>query len=163
DASAFGWPSLIILIILTVLSALRTPELAVFFALMSLFMSLAFMTRSTISRLAFWVLSSLILFRLVFFEELGLIQRLLTENRIHSFGGILAYEAFFIVLFTFFSLPFVFGFVAIHRASGVDLLWLNRYRTKWGMMATGSAVVCVSIYLLFQPVYNERWCNRITV
>lgn len=111
----------------------------------------------------FWALSAAVLLRLVFFEELGLIQRSITENRIHSLAGLTFYHALYIVFFALLSLPFVLGFATIYRASGRDLLWLGKYRSKSALIGALAATIGLSVYLLFQPVYDGRWCNDVLV
>lgn len=163
EAYGFGGRALTILAILTLLSAFTGPKLAAFFALATILMSLALMLRSGVLRVALWVLSCLVLLRLVFFEEMGLIQRLLAENLIHSFGGVMAYEAVFIVFCTLISLPFVFGFAAIYRASGIDLFWLKKLRARRHFLAVPVAALGVMVYLFMQRPYDRKWHSRIQV
>lgn len=159
----FAWRSLLYLSLITVLTALLSARLAVFFALATAFMSAAFLVRSSIARVMLWGLSLLIVVRLVFFEELGLIQRTISENRIHSMGGSVMYELAFIALFTFLSLPFVFGFAALYRSSGTDLLWLRRFRGRWGIIFAAGFVACISALLTNRPVYGAKWYSNILV
>ena len=163
DASVFGWRALAILVIMTGLSSLAGPKLAAFFACATAFLSLAILLRSTPLRLAFWLLALLTLVRLLFFEELGLIQRILSWNTISSFGGLIGYEFAFIVLFTFMSLPLSFGFAAIYRDSGKDLLWLQRFRNRGGIAAVLPAILLVAGYLFMTRPYGPEWFGRIMV
>ena len=163
DAFVWGWRSLVVLLILTMMSSLGGPKLAVFFAASTGLMSLAMLTRSTSARLVFWILSCLTIVRIVFFEELGLIQRQLSENTIHSLGGLLGYEFFFILLFTIISLPFIFGFAAIYRDSGKDLLWLKRFRERRGLAVVFPAAALMMVYLVMQTPYGPKWYGRVDV
>jgi hypothetical protein len=163
DEFVFGWRAVLLLSFFTILTSLQAPELAVFFALALVFLSVAFYVRQPGARVLFWILSCLTLLRLVFFEELGLIQRIITENKIHTVSGLLGYEAVFPVLFTVLSLPFAFGLAAIYRASSVDLLWLKKFRSNFGLLIVVGLAMGVSVYLIVQDVYDARWFNNITV
>lgn len=163
DAFVFGWRAMTVFAIFTALAALRGPELAAFFGLAVMLMSFAFIVRLPGVRVLFWTLSGLVLLRLVFFEELGLIQRSMAANKIHSLAGLASYHATYVVLFTLLSLPFVLGFAAIYRASGRDVLWLKKYRSGVGLIVVAACAICLSVYLLLQPVYNARWYNNVVV
>ncbi len=163
DAFVFGWRAMTVLAIFTMVAALRGPELAAFFGLSVMFLSIAFFARSPGVRVLFLTLSALALLRLVFFEELGLIQRLITVNKIHSLAGLIFYHTTYVILFTVLSLPFVLGFAAIYRASGRDLLWLRKYRSRVGLIVVGGCAICLSVYLFFQPVYGSRWFSDVLV
>ncbi|MBM2840716.1 MAG: Peptidase protein, partial [Bacteroidetes bacterium] len=159
----FGLRAVGLLSAMTIVSSLISPELGAFLALALLSLSLALVVRLPVARILFWVLSCLTMLRLVFFEELGLIQRTITENRIHTLAGLLGYEAVIVVLFTILSLPFAFAFAAIYRASGVDFLWLKRFRGNAGLLSVIGLAVLLSAYLLLQSVYEARWFNNIIV
>ena len=163
DAFAFGWRAVAVLVVFTVLAALAGPELAIFFGMATAFMAFAFLVRPSGLRMLFFTLAVLVVLRLVFFEELGLIQRLIAENRIHSWPGLVSYHAGYILLFTLLSLPFVFGFATIYKASGRDLLWLRKFRTRSGLTTVLVAVLGLFVYLLMRPVYDARWYSSILV
>lgn len=163
EAYVLGRKSLVILIVLALLAAIRGPELAVFFALATAFMSLAILIRATVLRIGFWALSVLAVLRLVFFEELGLIQRLLSQNTTHSVGGLVGYETLFIVLSTLLSLPFVFGLAALYRDSGKDLFFLRKFREGKGLGFVSVVAIGLMTYLFFQQPYGEKWYGRIVV
>ncbi len=163
DAFVFGWRSLVALIMITSATAIRNPELAVFPGLATLFMSFAFLSQSAGLRVTCWMLSCLVTVRLVFFEELGLIQRLITENRIHAIGGLSAYEAAFVVLYTLISIPFVLGFAGIYRGAGLDLFWLKKFRSTRALFVVIGLIISLSTYLMLQPVYDAKWYNNIIV
>jgi hypothetical protein len=69
----------------------------------------------------------------------------------------------FILIFTALSLPFVFGFAAIYRGSGVDVFWLKKFRGRAGLIASSVGVIGVAVYLLAQPVYGKLWYSNIRV
>lgn len=163
DAYLLGRNSLVILIILTLLAALRGPELSTFFALATAFMSLAILLRASVVRIGFWILSVLTALRLVFVEELGLIQRLLSQNTIHTMGGLIGYESIFIIFFAFLSLPFMFGFAALYRDSGRDLFFLRRFRERNGLWLISFAAIGLMTYLLLHRPYGQKWFGRIVV
>ena len=163
DAFAPGWRALIVLVVMTMLSALVGPKMAAFFACAMCLMSLAMLIRSTPVRLVLWLLSCLTVVRIAFFEELGLIQRELAKNTIHSWAGTTGYESFFILLFTLLSLPMTFGFVSIYRDSGKDLLWLRRFREKQGLAIVIPVIALMVGYLAVQRPYDPRWYSRIVV
>ena len=163
DPFVFVWRSLGVLVMLTLLLSLRGPEIALFPGLATLFMTLALLVRSSFVRVTLWMVSCLTMVRLVFFEELGLIQRLISENRIHTLSGLIGNEAIYVVLFTVFSMPFVFGFAGIYRSSGIDLLWLKKFRSNRGVVVATGLLVCVAVYLMLRPVYDARWYNNIIV
>jgi hypothetical protein len=163
DAYVLGRKALIILGVLMLLAALRGPELSAFFAVAMAFMSLALLLRATVLRIGFWILSGLTMLRLVFFEELGLIQRLLSQNTIQSMGGLVGYESFFILFFTLLSLPFAFGFASMYRDSGRDLFFLRKFRTGKGLGLVSVASIGLMIYLFVQQPYDQKWYGRIVV
>jgi hypothetical protein len=101
--------------------------------------------------------------RLVFFEELGLIQRMLSQNTIHSVGGLIGYECSFIVLFAFLSLPFISGFAALYRDSKQDLFFLRKFRAGKGLGLVSVAAIGLMTYLFLQKPYNQKWYGRIVV
>lgn len=163
DAYVFARFSVIAFCVLTILASFATPELGLFVAASSLAFSVALMGRNPMFKLLFFALSFLIFYHLIFFDGLPLFQRGLAANTLNLWWQNALVDVGFIFTFTVLSLPFVFGFAAVYRDSAVDLLWLKKFREKWGMMATVFAIAVVGVYLFVQPVYGRLWFNWVRV
>ncbi len=153
----------VLFVVCVALTSLSSPELAIYPAMGLLFFSLAMLARRPILKLALFAFAPYMMLRLVFSESLELLQRLLAGNTLHSISASTLYNAGFVLFFGLFSLPFLFGFAAVYRDSKVDLLWLKKFRSKTGLIVVSVAAGGVMMYLLFRPVYDERWHNRVRI
>ncbi len=163
DAYVFARLSLVPFLILTVLASFLTPELGVFLAASSLSFAVAVIGRKPSFKLTFFVLSFLIFYNLIFFDGALLFQRLIASNGLNQWWQNALADLGFILVFTGLSLPFVHGFAAVYRGSGVDLLWLRKFRTKGGLVITACVTLLVAGYLIVQPVYDRLWFSSMRV
>ncbi|MER3522886.1 MAG: hypothetical protein C4326_02160 [Ignavibacteria bacterium] len=163
DAWVFARVAIVVLVVFTVLAALRTPELSISPALALLCLSAALWMRQPVLKVIAFACASFILYKLVFFDGLTFIQRGFSMNTISGTLPQLLYEAVFVLVFTLLSLPLVYGFAAAYRSSGIDLLWLKRFRTPKGLLVAGTAWVAVAAYLTTQPAYGRYWYNVVRV
>lgn len=163
DAHVYTMFSLVPLMVLTLACAFMTPELGMYVAASLLGLSLALVARSAAVKLTLFVGSVLVMHSLLFFDGHGLLQRLIALNQIPLLWHKVLLHLAFIVLFTIITLPFVHGFAAIYRGSGVDLLWLKRFRAGGGFVVVLLAAAIVSGYLIAQPVYDAKWFNTVRV
>ncbi|MBX2992597.1 MAG: M28 family peptidase [Bacteroidetes bacterium] len=163
DASVFVRPALVSLFVMTLLSAYLTPELGMYLAASLLCMSLATRVKKPALKLILFTMAFLVLYKLVFFDGLGLFQRGIAQNQMSAFWQKALLHLGYVVVFTGLSLPFVYGFAAIYRGSGVDVMWLRRFRKGNGLLVTSLAAVSVATYLLAQPVYDNLWFNNVRV
>ncbi len=163
EAHQFAGPAFVLLLLFTLLSSFVTPELGMYAAASLLCFSLAVMVRRPMVKLIWFALSVWVMYNLFFFEGLGLFQRVIAQNQIAVFWQKALLHLAYIIAFTFFSLPFVYGFAAIYRGSGTDLLGLRRFRSRSGLMVTLLATIGVMGYLLAQPVYDKLWFNGVSI
>jgi len=136
-------------------------ELALYPASSLFFLALGLLVRRPILRSAFFLLALYLPLRLVFVEPLGLFQRLLAQTVMTAWWKQALYETGFILVFTLFSLPFVFGFAAVYRGAGKDLFWLGRFRTAPALAGLLLALVACGIYLSGRTVYDTRWQQQV--
>jgi hypothetical protein len=103
------------------------------------------------------------MFRLIFSEGFVLLGR---TTALHSTQPLWMYaieHIFYILFFALWSFPFLLGFAAIYFDSGIDLLWLKKWRTRTGLIA-GSALFLVCVFVLSSlPSYSDEWRSIITI
>ncbi len=163
DAYVFVRPALVSLFVMTLLSTYLTHELGMYLAASLLCMSLATFVKKPAAKLVFFAAAFLVMYKLIFFDGLGLFQRGLAQNQVSVFWQKGLFHLGYVVVFTGLSLPFVYGFAAMYRGSGVDLFWLRRLRKGSGLLVISLAAVSVATYLLAQPVYDNLWFNNVRV
>jgi hypothetical protein len=103
------------------------------------------------------------MFRLIFFEELGVYQRLLSQTMAQFVWQSLLQTGVFVVFFALISLPFMYAFAAVYRDAKADLLWLRKLMTRGGLVAVSVAAGCIMVYLLTRPVYDHQWYSEVRV
>jgi hypothetical protein len=160
DPYAFANPSLLILLLLTAGSALRGAEVALYPAVSLLLVAFAFVSNRKRVQVFFLLLAPIPLLRLIFFEEVGLMQRLLAQNMIHTPGGVAAYEASFVVLSSLLALPFAHAYVCVCRNTGYDVLWLTRLRSLLAPFVAAALCGLIVGMISSEPVYNRTWYNN---
>jgi hypothetical protein len=164
SALPFGRRSLLALLLMMLLACLTGPEFGALLAGSLLCMALAFLVSPALLRVFLWLGSVAMLARIVFFEELGLILRSISENMLYSGLSLVGYEALFIVGFTLLSMPVAYGFVAIYRDSGADLFWLDRFRTRRHLVFAIVPLIVLSLWLLFMTSpYDAKWYNKVQI
>lgn len=163
DAYVFVRSSLVSLFILTVLGSYATPEMGAMLAALLLLLSIAFLVRQPFAKLLLFLVACVLFYKLLFFSELELLQRLIAQNHLAMTWQKVLLNLAYVVFFAVLSLPFMHGFAAIYRGSGVDLLGLKKFRTMKGLIATLAAATLVTFYLLRQPVYGRLWYNDVRV
>ncbi|MBI4534897.1 MAG: Zn-dependent exopeptidase M28, partial [Ignavibacteriae bacterium] len=163
DPFTFARVAIILFLVAVLLMSLAGPRSGIYPAAGLFFFSVAILVRNPVAKLVFIAASPYAMYRLLFGDSIGLFQRLLSENTTHGFlrGGL--YEAGFVVLYSIISLPFVFGFVAVYRDSGVDLLWLKKFSNKLGLIGVSVVTLGTIVCLLGSSVYDERWYNNVHV
>ena len=141
----------------TALFALASVELALYPAWAILFVSLAMLARKPWLRALFLMLAPYLLLRLVFFEDIALLQREMTTAVLDTFAKVQLYQSFFVIVFTFLMLPFSMAFAALYRDGDVDYFWLRQLARPNGGLAVGGAAAAVAIVLMMRPTYDRFW------
>jgi hypothetical protein len=163
DPYVYYLRSAVILLILTGLLYVVTPELAMYPALTLGLLALAVLVPSVPLKGALSLLMPLPMVKLVFQEYVGLFQRVLTQSPAASGFRALLYNAGFILVYAILSLPLVYAFAAIYRSAKSDLFWLKKFRGKAGLVFSSVAVIVLITVLMFRPVYDEKWEPQVRV
>jgi hypothetical protein len=148
---------------MTALLSLPNAELAAYPALSILFLALAMIVPLPLFKGIFMLLTPYPVFRLVFFEDLGLFQRILAHTQMPSLFASILYNATFIVFYSLLSLPFVYAFAAVYRDSGRDLFLLKKFRGNVGLALGCAGAVVTACILLVRPVYDPLWEMSVAV
>ncbi len=163
DAFVFARESLVLFIVLIALTSFITPELAFYPAVALLCLVAALLVRPPALKLLFFAASFFVLYKMFFFDGMMLFQRLLASNTTHKAFQNILHEIAFILVYGILSLPVVYGFAAVYRSSGVDLVWLKKFRGRGGLIGTALATLGLAGYLYARPVYDHLWYSTIRV
>lgn len=163
DAFVFARVSLILFVVVVVLTALLTPELAMYPSLALLFCCAAMLVRRIVAKGVFIVAAAAVMYKLIFPEGMMLLQRALTMNTLYRVWQNVLYEAGFVILFSILSLPLAYAFAAAYRTADGDLFWLKRFRQTGGLVAVLAALAPTAVYLYAQPVYDRLWFSTIRI
>jgi hypothetical protein len=125
--------SVVFLFLITLLLGAFSPKPALAPAAGMFFLSLALLVRPPLLKLFFWILSSHFMYRLIFSEGFELMARSFTNQGRTPLEGAIVH-IIYILFFSLWSFPFLLGFAAIYFDSGRDLMWLNRYRGRRGLV-----------------------------
>ncbi|MEW6510348.1 MAG: M28 family metallopeptidase [Bacteroidota bacterium] len=163
DPYSYYLRAVILLLLMTAGLSLVNAELGIYPALSLLFLAAALSVRAPFLRALFLLLTPYPMIRLVFIEYLGLFQRLIAVGTPADVPITLLTQASYIVVSTVLSLPFVYAFVAVHRASGVDLFWVKKFSGSGGLIFAGTGAVITAVILLFARVYDDTWQPAVRV
>ena len=157
DPNPYYLRALGMLLAFTIVLSLGSVELGPYGAVGLLLISLAVLIKPPSVKLLLVAAAAWFFFRLIFFEDLPFLQRMLIRVPAVSIWTNALINAWYVVFFTVLSLPFAYAFAAVYRESAGDLLWLKRFRaSRWLALLTVAAVAMV-IYLSHRPVYNSLW------
>ncbi len=151
------------LLVFVILFSFGGIKLAIYPASALLLLSLAMVVRRPWLKFVLWILSPHLMFRLAFSEGFTLFSRMLALDTLISIRMSAVIHVLYIVMFALYSFPFLLGFAAVYFDSGIDLLWLKRWRSKRGFIITGSAFIVCVIVLIFIPSYSDSWRQTISV
>ncbi|MBI3788309.1 MAG: M28 family peptidase, partial [Ignavibacteriales bacterium] len=163
DAFSYFLRSVIALTVFITLMGLLSPKLALYPAMVLFFLALAMIVRPAPLKFLFWILSPHFMFRLFFSEVFNFIARLVVFTPNVSIPASVVIHILYILFFSVWALPFLLGFVAIYFDSQADLLWLKRFRNKWGIIASGGAFVLMAAFLATRPTFSQYWKQNIWV
>ncbi len=163
DPAPYLMRGIVIVLLFTIALLAASVELAVYPAAALLLIALMGIVKDKWIRLLLFVGSVVIVWRLVFIEELGLIQHILLGIRLDAFWKNLLYHLSYAVLFSVISLPFAYVAVAVHLGAGADMFALNKFRTWRGLAAAGVVVVLLVAFLASREVYDKFWQPTVRV
>ncbi|HVN48021.1 MAG TPA: M28 family peptidase [Bacteroidota bacterium] len=138
-------------------------KLATYPATALLLISFAMLVRKPWLKFIFWILSPHFMFHLAFSEGFTLFSRTLALNTLVSNRLSVVFHILYIVVFALYSFSFLLGFAAMYFDSGIDLLWLKRWRSVKGIIAVSSLFFICLIALYFVPSYSDSWRQTIGV
>jgi hypothetical protein len=155
--------TVVFLLIFVSLLAFVNVKVTLYPALALFFLALAMLVHKPWLKLLFWILSPHFMFRLLFSEGFFFLGRTMALQSTQPMWMYFVLHLFYILFFALWSFPFLLGFAAIYFDSGIDLLWLKKWRTRTGLIA-GSALflLCVLILSSF-PSYSDEWRPTITI
>jgi hypothetical protein len=155
--------TVVFLLVFISLLALVNVKAALYPALALLFLTLAMLVQKPWLKLFFWILSPHFMFRLMFSEEFLYLGRMTANYSPQPLWMYAAIHFFYILFFALWSFPFLLGFAAVYFDSGIDLLWLKKWKTRTGLVA-GSALflLCVLVLSSF-PSYSDEWRPTIII
>jgi hypothetical protein len=133
------------------------PALALFF------LALAVLVQKPWLKLLFWILSPHFMFRLIFSEGFIFLGRLAALHSTYPIWMYFAEHIFYILFFALWSFPFLLGFAAIYFDSGIDLLWLKKWRTRTGLITGLTLFLLCVLILSFVPSYSDEWRSAIII
>lgn len=136
-------------------AALVTPELAIYPAAALFCFSLTFFLRSRLVKILLFVFAIVVMWQLVFFDGIGLFERLLALNPMSKMLQKILYSVGFVIVFGLLTLPFTFGFAAIYRDASLNVF--KMFRTRAGLIAVSVAILAVGVFLCTRPVYDRLW------
>ncbi|MBI3586554.1 MAG: M28 family peptidase [Ignavibacteriales bacterium] len=161
DSYSYFLRAVIALTLLIALTSLLSPKLALYPAMGLFFLALAMIVRSAPLKFLFWILSPHFMFRLFFSEGFDFIARLVTlTSSVTIFISFVIHVAY-IIFFSLWAFPFLLGFAAVYFDSQADLLWLKRFRSKWGIITCGGAFVIMALVLVTRPTFSQYWKQKI--
>jgi hypothetical protein len=134
-----------------------SPALALFF------FSLAMLVRKPWLKLLFWILSPHFMFRLIFSEGFVFFGRSMALHSTEPAWMYFALHLFYILFFALWSFPFLLGFAAIYFDSGIDFLWLKRWRARIGLIVMLVLFTAWTVILAFVPSYSDEWRPTIII
>jgi hypothetical protein len=155
--------TVVFLLVFISLLALINVKVTLYPALALFFLALAMFVQKPWLKLFFWILSSHLMFRLLFSEGFFFLGRTMALQSTQPMWMYSVLHLFYILFFALWSFPFLLCFAAIYFDSGIDLLWLKQWRTRTGLIV-GSALflLCVLVLSSF-PSYSDEWRPTIMI
>jgi hypothetical protein len=154
--------AVIFLLFFIFLLSLTTARMAFYPAIGLLLISCAMLVRNPVLKFLLWIASPHLMYRLLFNEAFGLLSRGFVELPV-DFATATLTNVVFILNFALWSFPFLLAFAAVYFDSGVDLLWLKKFRMRVGAVGTIAPFVAWALYLSLQPTFSQYWKQRIYV
>jgi hypothetical protein len=153
----------VFLLLFIFLFSFVSAKVALYPAIALFFLALAMIVRQPWLKLLFWIISPHFMFRLMFSEGFVFIGRTMALHSTQPVWMYAVLNVFYILFFALWSFPFLLGFAAIYFDSGINLLWLKRWRTRSGLVAFCALFLLCVIILLFFPSYSDEWRQSITI
>lgn len=163
DPNPYLIRGIVILLLFTLALLPASVELAVYPAAALLLVALMGVVRDRWFRLLMFVVSIAIIWKLVFFEELGMIQHMFPMIVFDAFWKDFVYHVSYAILFSLIFLPYAYVAVAIQAGSATDVFAVKTIRTWRGLAASGTVFVLLAIYLAGRPTYDESWQPTVRV
>ena len=149
------------LIIYTGLLSLSNAKVAIYPAFALFFLAVAMLVQKPWLKLCFWILSPHFMFRLIFSEGFVFFAR---GTALHATQPLWMYAVlhiFYVLFFALWSFPFLLGFAAVYFDSGIDLLWLKKWKIRISLSTTLLLSILCSVILVFFPSYSDEWFPNI--
>ena len=137
---------------------MANPEIALYMAWPLFWISLAVVIRPVWFKRLASIVALYLPARLIFVEPLTLFLRLMSGSTYeNAFRGVVLPDVLYVLGFGFLSLPFVFGFAAVHRSSSADVFGVRWFRSRQAVLILGGLFVALFAGLLFTSVYDGTW------
>ncbi|MEW5902028.1 MAG: hypothetical protein AB1715_11245, partial [Acidobacteriota bacterium] len=147
--------------------ALAGPRLAVFPAAGLFLISLAGLVRWPWLKGLLWLLSPVLMFRLLvlpeYYEFVYRTVGIMGLANVRTTTAFLLVHLVLILFFILWTMPFLLGFAAIYRSSGADLFGLKRFRRPLAIIPIGILIVGGALYLRTLPSYDHIWEQEVAV
>lgn len=161
DPYSYFLRAVITLTLFIALTSLFSAKLALYPAMGLFFLALAMIVRPAPLKFLFWILSPHFMFRLFFSEGFDFIARLVTlSSSVTVFVGFVIH-VLYIIFFSLWAFPFLLGFAAVYFDSQTDVLWLKRFRSKWGIIVSGGVFIIMAAILATRPTFSQYWKQKI--
>jgi hypothetical protein len=155
--------TVVFLLVFISLLALINVKVTLYPALALFFLALAMLANKPLLKLFFWILSPHFMFRLMFSEGFFFLGRTMALQSTQPMWMYFVLHLFYILFFALWSFPFLLGFAAVYFDSGIDLLWLKKWRTRTGLIV-GSALFLLCVLVLSSlPSYSDEWRPTIMI
>jgi hypothetical protein len=143
---------------------MANPEIALYMAWPLFWISLAVLVRPVGLKVFMALVALYLPARLIFVEPLTLFLRLMSGSTYeNAFRSALLPDVLYILGFGLMSLPFVYGFAAVHRSSDGDVFSLRWIRSGRAGLVLVGVFILLSVVLLTTPVYNELWQPQVRI
>jgi hypothetical protein len=163
DPNPYFVRAIVILLLFTLGMLTASVELAIYPAAALLLVALMGVVKDRWVRLLMLLAAVAVIWKLIFFEALGLIQHGFMSILFDAIWKGLLYHLAYAVLFTVISLPFAYAGVAVYKGASSDMFALNRFRTWWGLAATSLVLVLLAIFLAGRDSYDKFWQPTVRV
>lgn len=155
--------AVIILLALVGLLLLSSVKIALYPATALFFLAPAILVRQPYVKLFFWLLSPYFMYRLIFSESYELFARTVAVHSTAGFTASVVLQLLYVLFFSIWAFPFLLGFAAINRETKKDLLGLQHFRNRWGIVVVGGAFIVCAAVLATRPSYSGYWQPSISV
>ncbi len=143
------------------------PRLAFYPAAGLLLISLACLARSAWVKGILWLMSPVLMFRLLVLPEYyQFVYRSIGLMGLAAVGTALAFAAvnLVVILFTLlWSEPFLLGFAAVYRSAGTDLFGLRKFRRPLALVPLGVFLFAGAAWLYRLPSYARPWEREVRI